>query len=68
MVPFLIPDKKIFDKTVDIKDSSAKVKKRANKNTASAILEREEFEEKLDSTFQIMRQDYKTKIKSCPVR
>ena len=46
MVPFLIPDKKIFYKTIELKEATAKVKKSANKNTAKAIQERDKFEEK----------------------
>jgi len=68
MVPFLIPDKKIYDKTVEIKTAAAKIKKDSGKNNARVIEDRQHFERRLDSTFAIFKQDFKANIKKCPVR
>ena len=68
MVPFLISDKKIYDKTVALKEASAKVKKSVSKTSASAIQEREEFNAMVGKTFMVIKQDYKSFIKKCPIR
>ena len=68
MMPFVISDKKIFEKTVKLKETAVKVKKSAKKTTAAAIQERNSFEEHLDTTFKIIKEDYKDYIKKCPIR
>ena len=68
MVPFLVADRKIYVKTVEIKETVAKVKKNSKKNAAWAIEERDELERKLDNTFNILRGDFIKFIKACPVR
>ena len=68
MVPFLVADKNIFEKTVVIKDAVAKVKKSVKKTTAAAIEEREELERKLDSPFNVLRENFTDFIMACPVR
>ena len=64
MVPFLVGDRKIYEKTVELKETVAKVKKNAKKNTAWAIEEREALERRLDTTFNILREDYINLIKA----
>ena len=68
MAPFIISDKRIYEKTLALKETNFKVKKNVNKTSASAIKEREDFQAMLGKIFMVMKEDYKFYIKKCPIR
>ena len=68
MLPFLISNKKIFDKIEKLKKMEDKIKKSANKETVSAVKERNDFEAYKDLPFNIVHNSYKELIKACPLR
>lgn len=68
MVPFLLTDKKIYEKTAELKEKAAKIRKDSNKHNARVVEAREEFERMLDTTFYIVKETFRHYIKKCPVR
>ena len=67
-IPFIINNKKIKQKIEKLLEEDRKIERNRTKNTEAEIKKREAFEDTLNLTFDILKEDVRDSINACPVR